>query len=412
MTRKLYAALFAVLVLTTTGLAKFAGPATFPIERLIANTNAYISEHPNDAMGPYTLARIHYLALATRAAQLGAFEQQGRPPSVDEQFRHVVPPSRGGAPADVSEDQLRGHLTASVENYQKAIRMDGSNGLFHLGLASVSEAALTSGIKLTAIPGSSPSAPPQGGDFAPLWREQAIAEYLRAYELSVQADTAIRSQPIQGLNSLVSYEAGQRYVAMVNARGPRDREPQTLTAVQATLKTLDNKPRGAVTPIVFSLSNAAPLEDLLDEQRTVTFNLDGTGRPQRYTWLRPDTGVLVWDPAMTGAITSGHQLFGSVSFNMFWSDGYRALDALDDNRDGLLMNDELRGLAVWFDRNQDGVSQPGEVLPIDRTGIAALSVRATGRIGASLSNAEGLITNDGRVLPTYDWTTEPIRPAS
>ena len=92
----------------------------------------------------------------------------------------------------------------------------------------------------------------------------------------------------------------------------------------------------------------------------------------------------------------------------FWSDGYRALDALDDTRDGELRGDELRGLAVWFDRNQNGVSDAGEVVPIEQTGIAAISARSTGMAGASPANELGLAMKDGRVLPTYDWTTEAL----
>ena len=79
-------------------------------------------------------------------------------------------------------------------------------------------------------------------------------------------------------------------------------------------------------------------------------DLAGSGQAQPYTWVQPDTGILVWDPWSEGRIRSGRQLFGSVTFHMFWSDGYRALDALDDNRDGELRGNELKGLAAWFDR--------------------------------------------------------------
>jgi hypothetical protein len=160
---------------------------------------------------------------------------------------------------------------------------------------------------------------------------------------------------------------------------------------------------------VFSLDGPVPLDDLLDPDRIVAFNLDGTGRPQRYPWLRPDTAILVWDPEGTGRITSGHQLFGSVSFNMFWIDGFHALDALDDDRDGMLREEELAGLAAWLDRNQDGASQPGEVITLQDAGVASLSVRSTGFVGSSPMNSSGLTTIDGRSLPTYDWVTEPVQ---
>jgi hypothetical protein len=404
MKRRVYWALASVLTLAVGGFARFVGPQMAPIDRLIANTTAFIKEQPTDPMGPYTLARIHYLALATRSAQLRAFEQR-TPPSVDDQFRRIVP-SAGTTGGAWTEEQLRGHLSESVQNYRQALEMDATNALFHLGLASVSEAALTSGLKPGAIPGSNAPAP-KDGDFTSLWREQAIAEYLKAHELAVTTDLAVRNMPLQGINYLISYEAGQQYVALVKARGLKENEQPTLTKVQASLSTLSSKPRGAVTPIIFSLDQPRSLDDLLDTRKTVTFNLDGTGRPQRYVWVQPDTAILVWDPDNSGQIRSGHQLFGSVSFNMFWSDGYRALDALDDNRDGVVSGKELQGLGIWHDRNQDGVSQSGEVVPIGKTAITSISARAVTSVGVSLANPAGLET-DGRVLPTYDWTTESM----
>jgi hypothetical protein len=93
---------------------------------------------------------------------------------------------------------------------------------------------------------------------------------------------------------------------------------------------------------------------------------------------------------------------------MFWSDGYRALDALDDDRDGVLRGVELDGLAVWFDRDQDGRSLPGEVVSLEEAGVVEISARPTGKTGVSLMNVAGLVTAGGRVLPTYDWTTQAL----
>jgi hypothetical protein len=408
---KLCCALLAIIVLAVQGFADMAGDPRVPVDRLIANTTAYIKEHPQDAMGPYTLARIHYIALATRAslAWPGNGGRNGLPVVND-----PAEWQRSSKKEEAwSEAQLRDHLRLAVENYRAALKMDEKNALFHLGLASVSRAALDAGFKLGAIPGAVDAEVPKDGDFAQLWREQAITEYLKAYELSVGTNDTITYGHIANgsMVMLMSYEAGQHYVELVTARGVRDAERQTFEKVRTSVQELKSKAMrgGGITPIVFRLSQAALLDELLDPQKTVAFDLDGTGRPQRYTWLRPDTGILVWDPWKEGRIESGHQLFGSVSFHMFWSDGYRALDALDDNRDGDLRGGELQGLAVWFDRNQNGVSDAGEVVPLEQTGIEALSVRATSSVGASLANEAGLLMKDGRVLPTYDWTTEPLK---
>ena len=395
-----------MIALAVQGFAIFVGDPLIPVDRLITNTTAYIREHPDDAMGPYTLARIHYLALASRASTvLGWWERSGLPTVNEPNERPSVSRANGW-----TEAELRDHLKQSVENYQKALKMDERNALFHLGLASVSGAALKAGFRLGPIPGAEAAEPPKDGDFTALWREQAIREYLKAYELSIGTNGTVSYGHIaHGLFFyLISHEAGQHYVELVTERGVRDSERETFVKIRSSLETLSGPLRGAITPVLFRLSEATPLDALLDPDTTVAFDLNGTRLPQRYTWVRPDTGILVWDPANEGRIVSGHQLFGSVTFQMFWPDGYRALDSLDDNRDGELRGGELKGLAVWFDRNQNGISDPGEVVSIEQTGISALSARATTRAGASLANEQGLRMNDGRTLPTYDWTTEPL----
>ena len=66
------------------------------------------------------------------------------------------------------------------------------------------------------------------------------------------------------------------------------------------------------------------------------------------------------------------------------------LDALDDDRDGELRGAELAGISVWFDRDTDGVSDRGEVEPVEELGIVALATQPTERIGASIGNPCGL----------------------
>jgi hypothetical protein len=65
---------------------------------------------------------------------------------------------------------------------------------------------------------------------------------------------------------------------------------------------------------------------------------------------------------------------------------------------------------VWFDRDTDGVSDPGEVVPAPALGIVALATDATEHIGASLGNPCGVELADGRVLPTYNWVLSPSLP--
>jgi hypothetical protein len=154
---------------------------------------------------------------------------------------------------------------------------------------------------------------------------------------------------------------------------------------------------GAITPLIFSLGSTQQLDELLDPSRIVKFDLDGTGRNQLWPWVKADTAILVWDPSGSGRVESGRQLFGTVTWWMFWCDGYAAPDALDDDRDGWLSGQELAGLAVWFDCNSNGICDPGEVMPIESLGIESISVRWTSRDGRSPCNRLGIRLSDGRV---------------
>jgi hypothetical protein len=192
---------------------------------------------------------------------------------------------------------------------------------------------------------------------------------------------------------------------MATERGVKTSEAGTVRQIAERIAAMDKLPRGPISPIVLSLRSGTTLSDLLAPEVRVNFDLDGTGRAQSYSWLRSDTALLTWDPQHTGNITSGRQLFGNVTWWMFWENGYQALAALDDDHDGWLRGPELAGLALWFDRNQNGVCDPGEVVPIEQTGVEALAVRATAWDGESPMNATGVKLENGRILPTWDWVT-------
>ena len=86
------------------------------------------------------------------------------------------------------------------------------------------------------------------------------------------------------------------------------------------------------------------------------------------------------------------------------SNGYEPLRALDDNGDGELRGAELRHLAIWRDRNQNGVSEKGEVRPLAEYGIAALACAYEAGDGVDVAaySLRGVVFADGTTRPTYD----------
>jgi hypothetical protein len=96
-------------------------------------------------------------------------------------------------------------------------------------------------------------------------------------------------------------------------------------------------------------------------------------------------------------------MFGNVTFWIFWRDGYQALASLDNNADGKLTGAELDGLALWNDRNSDGVSDAGEVTPASECGIEAINCDSDLHPSGIRFNERGAIFRDGSSRATFDW---------
>ena len=133
--------------------------------------------------------------------------------------------------------------------------------------------------------------------------------------------------------------------------------------------------------------------------------------------------LLVYDPSHKGQIASAAQLFGSWTFGgkrsaalsssgagapAPWANGYEALATLDVNGDKEISGAELASLALWFDRNQNGVAESGEVVSLAEAGVAALYFTpdsidpVTGDVRASLGYKR-LVGHEVRVGASVDW---------
>lgn len=430
-----------VLLLASLAAGIFLRPIYIPAERLLENAKAYVQEHPEDASGYYILGRIHYLVFVNKSFLVLAFpapegdprepvphwweedylrqirfdeatrvalEEYGYKSTAEvseeeseafwarvEEIRMMLE-NKGWMPEPPAEEQLVAHAGLARWYFDKAIALDPNNALYYLGQASLGEQYLEYLAETTR-----PAIPPA---LRTITLDSVKALYLRAYNLAIDEDLARATLPVEGLAGIISYEAGRAYVRLWQAEDQIPPQVQEqIERIEANLAILEALPPGPITPIVFSLEPHASLADLLAPQRTVHFDLDGNGSAERRSWLKPTTGLLVWDADRDGQITSGRELFGSVTWWLFFPDGYRALDVLDNNRDGYLSGAELDGIGVWFDRNTNGQSDEGEVTPVSDAGIAGIGVRPTGRDGRALAHRAGIRLKDGRTVPSYDW---------
>ncbi|RYG33717.1 hypothetical protein EON81_17500 [bacterium] len=364
--------------------ADMMSPQRVPVARLLKNATENVRKNPADADAFYALGRVQYaIYCSTDPRTVDMYSE--KPP-----FRFSTSHPRFHPSKEMklkSDPATRKLVLSAISNLKQAIRLDKGRapGLYSLTLACVYEAAAPIAAKLD----------PKSTERSYL--DLAYAAYHASFNASQPKDLGAEyAQQPMTYENWISVEAGESMLRLQPARNA--------AAIQDHLATIKAKPGGPITPILFSLSVAKPLEELLDATKRVKFDLDGTGRPQTYGWTRPDTAILVWQPDPEVPITSGRQLFGSATWWMMYRDGYAALAALDNDGNGWLEKKELDGLAVWRDANQNGVSDPGEVTSLAGLGIRGLVTRARDRTGRSPYHPEGLRLNDGRVLPTYDWT--------
>ncbi|MGE0597163.1 MAG: tetratricopeptide repeat protein [Hyphomonadaceae bacterium] len=193
-------------------------------------------------------------------------------------------------------------------------------------------------------------------------------------------------------------EAAEHLDHLVRTSNDRIRVQRLRTRLEAS------RPVVYVTPMVVPLTEG-PFARLIDMESEVAFDFAGTGDRRTQGWLDGEAAAwLVWDPEWRGEIHSGFDMIGQRTWAVFWSDGFEALRALDDNRDGELTGAELGGLSLWRDSDGDGVSDDGEVIPVLAHGVAALATRGEATRPGLITAPNGVRFDDGRTRPLYDWT--------
>lgn len=131
-----------------------------------------------------------------------------------------------------------------------------------------------------------------------------------------------------------------------------------------------------ISPISLILD---PKIDLAQKKTVVQFPLDPNEPAKWHSWYgSKETPLLVVDPKRTGKILDGRQLIGSwtnggdPANGKAWKDGYAALRSFDLDQDGSVSRLELDPLSLWFDENQNGISERGEVKTLNEVGISHL----------------------------------------
>jgi hypothetical protein len=343
-----------------------------PVERLLKNLGAAVEKDPKNPQALLNLARVHAMAYSLKKDEL-----QVRKDSPDRLWWGHEPPHvpfRNVTPTEDPDKQkvAKAHLDAAVALYEQALALAPDDLVVGLG---------------------------EGWLLAEAGKKAQAAALLRKVgDKAWETEKDLKSLGLGG--HAIAQEAATYLLPLLDPEKDKDE----LATLKDRIARLQRLPR-PVTPIVIPLSGGLHAADLEDPSARVAFDLDGSGLPQEWTWTTRAAAWLVWDPARRGEIRSGLELFGNVTFWLFWETGYDALAALDDNGDGHLTGPELDGLALWHDANGNGIADPGEVRPLSDYGIIALSTkreRLAGHPDPIAFSPRGVTFRDGTTRPTFD----------
>jgi tetratricopeptide (TPR) repeat protein len=345
-----------------------------PLDRLVANLEASIAREPKNADQRVNLARVHVMAFALKTSTIPVARGMETKGPASKWLRENEQPEVSPTVDLAARKEAADHLARAIQRYQEAIALAPDNAVARLGLAWAYQ---------------------QSKDPA-----KAIAAYRAAIEVAWPQERDRTA--IMGWLS-VTEEASRYLVPLLDPA----RDKEETAKLRGYSEQLEKMAR-AITPIVIPLARRLAVEDLVDRSAAVAFDADGSGLRRSWTWITPDAGWLVFDSRQTRQIQSGLQLFGSVTFWLFWDNGYEAMRSLDDDADGRLRGRELAGLAIWRDANGNGISEPGDVVPLAAWDIVELSCEAAGPgpdedpTLVTAFAAAGVRFADGTTRPTYD----------
>lgn len=339
-----------------------------PTHRLIANLEKQIQNKSNDVNLVYALARVHSMAYALNDPSFNV-RTNGQPFFGQGSGADLRLPQPPKTPGPTNNPAARQHLQKAIEGYRAAVAMDKNHLPSQLGLAWCLD---------------------QSGDQA-----GALRSYRQALLLAWEKE---KNLPGLEMGAGATEEVARYLLDLLDPIKDADE----IKKIEGYKAAMEKKGRW-ITPILIPLEANLSLGELVDPAAAVAFDLDGSGLQRPWGWITPKAGWLVFDRNGRDPITSGLQMVGGVTFWVFWKNGYDALAALDNDADGVLEGSELDGLAIWQDKNTNGVSDPGEIRSLAECGIKALSCAHQPHPAGFPFNPEGVRLKDGSSRPSFDW---------
>lgn len=170
---------------------------------------------------------------------------------------------------------------------------------------------------------------------------------------------------------------------------------------------IDEFSGSAAAPIVLDMLNDG-LELLALEDSNVMFDMDNDGELENTAWFGPNEGILVFDLFSDNQVTNVNE-FAFANWHPHAQTDLEGLQlAFDTNQDGTLnaQDESWSELAIWQDKNQNGISDEGEFLSLESLGIISISLSSDGNLhmnnGSTVYGIIDVNRSDGTSLQAGD----------
>jgi tetratricopeptide (TPR) repeat protein len=343
--------------------------ANVPVDRILTNLADQAAAKPRDAKLKFSLARAYAMAYASKSDDFPTNKGElwyGFEPK-------NVPFTNKPTTDKAKQAEAEKKLAKAIETYEEALKLAPDDLVGRLGYAWSLD---------------------QAGQ-----KETAIAEYRKVIEAAWKKEADLKMAGL-GFHSLTQ-EASEYLIPLLD----KSAAATEIKDLQGRIAKMQAIPR-PITPIAVPLADNLRAVDIENRDAIVAFDADGSAnKDRRWTWIKANAAWLVIDKQNSGKVHSALQMFGNVTFWMFWQHGYEPLAALDDNGDGELRGAELAGLCLWHDANQNGVSDSGEVKPLAEHRIVAISYAHevdTAHADKIEFSPRGVTFADGTTRPTFD----------
>lgn len=154
-----------------------------------------------------------------------------------------------------------------------------------------------------------------------------------------------------------------------------------------------------VSPIILDMKGSGVLEASNGQylphhsftwNNAIVSDFNSNGFEVAMEWVGPNDGLLV-APKKDGSVDATC-LFGTTGG---FDNGFQKLSLYDRNNDGVISGDELSGLFVWQDGNQNATVDNDEMQSLSEAGITSLSMNAR--------NFESSFVRNGKTCKMWDW---------